>query len=119
MIEHDIQNAIIVATSDRVDWFRNNVGATDENPLCPHCKRRRDPKRGPRWVRYGVGGPGGADLVGLERGSGRLVVCEVKQVGKRPTKQQLAFLERIALSGGLAFWADSVARADFCLRGNQ
>ena len=111
MSEHDIQSAIIVTLSDRVDWFRNNVGCYDANPECPHCGKRKVLKYGKRWVHYGVGGPGGADLVGLERGTGRLVVCEVKRPGERPREDQEAFLERIRLSGGIAFWADSVRMA--------
>ena len=87
------------------------MGAYDANPECPHCGRRRSAKHGARWVRYGVGGSGGADLVGLERSTGRLVVCEVKRPGERPREDQEAFLERIRLSGGIAFWADSVRMA--------
>jgi hypothetical protein len=62
-------------------------------------------------VRYGVGGVGGSDLIGIHRTTGRFVACEVKRPGKFPTAEQQAFLTRVARSGGLAFVARCVGDA--------
>jgi hypothetical protein len=91
--EQDIQADIMKQTTHLVDWMRNNVGVA---------------KTEGRTVRYGVGGKGGSDLIGIVRGTGRFVACEVKSEGGRPTQQQLMFLDRVRRSGGLAFIARSV-----------
>ena len=96
MAERDIQHEIILATSHLVAWFRNSVGVANV---------------GGRVIRYGIGGKGGSDLIGIRRSDGRFVACEVKDVGKNPRPEQIAFLELVAGCGGLAFWADSVEDA--------
>lgn len=78
----------MLRTSHLVDWMRNNVGFDAEHR-----------------VHYGCGGKGAADLLGIERSTGRFVACEVKRPGQRPRPDQQRFLERVALSGGLAICA--------------
>lgn len=81
----------MLGTTRLVDWFRNNVGQDQQT-----------------HVRYGVGGVGGADLIGILRGSGRFVACEVKGPKGRASEDQLRFLERVKRSGGIAVLARSV-----------
>lgn len=86
--------------------MRNNVGALQD-------------KEG-RWVRYGVGGNGGSDLIGWKSVEvtpdllGRTVAIfsavEVKEKG-RVTKEQEAFLNAVARAGGLAGVARSPEEA--------
>lgn len=105
-MERDIQDSIIVVTSCDVDWYRNNVGAYDANPECPHCHRRKQ-SGGPRWIRFGIGGKGGSDLIGILRRSGRLIACEVKRPGQTPRQDQEDFLARVSASGGISLCASS------------
>lgn len=107
MRESDIQRSIMLATSEQVDWFRNNVGCYDANPRCPHCGARRD-QSGPRWIHYGVGGEGGADLIGILRGTGRLVACEVKTATGRVRAEQQVFASRVSADGAIVVVARSV-----------
>jgi len=58
-------------------------------------------------VRYGLGSPGGADLIGVLRGPGTLVACEVKSPTGRLRPEQDTFLRRMRASGALAFVARS------------
>jgi hypothetical protein len=88
--ERDIMHAIMLQTCDRVLWGRNNVGMTEAN------------------IRYGVGGKGGSDLLGVIRGTGRAIVCEVKRPGGKPTAEQQRFLDCIANAGGASLCASSV-----------
>ena len=90
MLERDITRAILLGTSHLIAWGRNNVGMTADH------------------VRYGVGGVGGADLLGVRRSDGRAVACEVKRLGKHATPEQLRFLACVRSAGGLAFVAHSV-----------
>lgn len=63
-------------------------------------------------VRYGVGGVGGSDFIGLNKititpemvGKQVAIFCavEVKRPQKKPTPQQLRFLEMVASLGGIA-----------------
>ena len=91
--ERDIQRAIMIETHSLVDWHRNNVGVARISGYT---------------VRYGVGGNGGSDLIGILRGSGRFIACEVKRPGQKPTIGQKKFIDRINRAGGLAFVATSV-----------
>ena len=50
------------------------------------------------------------DLIGIGKG-GRFLAIEVKDKGKKPRKEQLAFLEKINSRCGIGFWADSVESA--------
>lgn len=59
-----------------------------------------------RWIPSQL--PSGhSDVMGILPG-GRVLMVEVKDVGKKPTADQLAFMERVNALGGVAFWADSV-----------
>jgi hypothetical protein len=99
----------MIATSDQVDWFRNNVGCYDANPACPHCGQRKDPRSGPRWIHYGVGGEGGSDLVGVVRATGRAAFIEVKTAKGRIREEQLAFAARVQRDGAAVGIARSAA----------
>lgn len=73
------------------------------------------------FVRYGVGSPGGSDLIGLRRVTitpqmvgqqiGQFVAVEVKQPGKRPTAEQQQFMAMVRDFGGLAGVATSPEQA--------
>lgn len=101
MSERDVQQQIQICTSSLVAWFRNTTGHYIEDG---------------RHISYGLGGKGGADLIGIRRRDGRFVACEVKRPGSKPRPEQLAFLELVNRVGGLGFWADSVEMAVEALR---
>lgn len=68
--------------------FRNQMGAYT------------DPRTG-QFIRYGVGGKGGSDLIGICK-DGRFIALEVK-VGKgKPTPEQVKFVEFVKSMGGKA-----------------
>lgn len=102
--EADLQRAIQLELCDRLDMMRNNVGVA---------------KQDRRTVRYGVGGNGGADLIGIERGTGRFVAIETKSRNDTPRdtkrwRDQKIFRDRILRSGGIAMivWTmDDVTQA--------
>jgi len=52
--------------------------------------------------------PGVPDIVGILPGSGKILGIEVKRPGKKPSIVQIAFIEAINKSGGIAFVASSV-----------
>ena len=75
--------------------WRNNVGfATYKNGVV---------------VKYGIGNPGGSDLIGLY--NGRFLAIEVKNPGENPTAGQVRFIEGIKAAGGVAGVARSVEDA--------
>ncbi len=84
-----------LAETHRVVLWRNSTGA--------------DIVKG---VRYGIG-KGGADLVGLLRGSGRFVAFEVKTATGRQSPEQRAWADAVRGAGG--FYA-LVRSADEALR---
>lgn len=87
--ETNIMNRILLAASDDGHrLFRNNIGGY------------RDPKTG-RWVRYGVGGTGGSDLLGIAR-DGRFFAVEVKTATGRIRPEQADFIRMIRSLGGFA-----------------
>lgn len=63
-----------------------------------------------RWVRFGIG-VGGADLVGIVKGSGRFFACEVKTTQGKVSPEQEAWHRAVTAAGGLAIIARSVAEA--------
>ena len=83
-----------------------------------------DPRTG-RYVTFGVGSPGGSDLVGYRRvtvtpemvGQEMAVFAaiEVKTAKGRATKDQLRFIEHIRNAGGIAGIARSVDEARLIL----
>ena len=97
MKESNLHRAIMLAASRAGHrLFRNNVGALKDG-------------RGV-WVRYGVGGNGGSDLIGWTR-DGRFVAIEVKVEKGKPTEQQLAFVEAAKSMGCVAGVVWSVEEA--------
>lgn len=84
-----IQKQIMLALSDAgcLVW-RNNTGAY------------KDARSG-AFVRYGVGGAGGADLIGMAP-DGRFLAVEVKSEKGRPTKLQINYINAVNKQGGIA-----------------
>lgn len=78
----------------RVFW-RNNVGVAE----FPSGER----------VAYGVGGPGGSDLLGIV--DGHFVAIEVKSARGRLTAEQKRFIDLVRRCGGRAGEARSVEDA--------
>jgi len=56
-----------------------------------------------RFVRFGKAG--NSDLTGIVPGGRRLDV-EVKRPGRRPTPQQIAYLQEVNRFGGVGLWTD-------------
>ena len=51
---------------------------------------------------------GVADILGGEKGTGRIIAIEVKRPGKKPSAAQEEFLENVRAVGGIGFVAYSV-----------
>ena len=68
-----------------VTLYRNNIG-------------KLQTKDG-RWVMFGVGHPGGSDLIGWFRG--RFTALEIKLPGKKPTPEQAHFIDMVNKAGGI------------------
>lgn len=101
--EANIQNDVMIALSKSgAIVFRNNVGALKD-------------KTG-RLVRYGVGGNGGSDIIGICP-DGRFLAVEVKKNTGRATEDQLRFIEAVRAKGGRAGVARSVEDALRILEG--
>lgn len=86
MIESQIQDAVrleLGSDPDLVLW-RNNIGMA--------WMRNGTP------VKFGVGGPGGADLIGLFRG--RFVAIELKTPIGRQSKEQKQYQQLVERKGG-------------------
>lgn len=87
MSESEIQDDVRLALGsdpDLVLW-RNNIGLA--------WMRNGSP------VRFGVGGPGGSDLVGVFRG--RAVFIELKTPIGRQSKEQRQFQQLVERKGGI------------------
>lgn len=86
-LESAIQRECRLAANapDVVVW-RNNVG------LAEHADGSK--------VAYGVGGPGGSDLLGIV--AGRFAAFEIKRPGEKPTAKQEQFMALCRLKGGFA-----------------
>ena len=94
--EANIQKEIMLALSQAgCTVFRNNTGAY---------------KDGDRYIRYGVGGKGGSDLLGISY-SGKFLCCEVKTAKGKPTKDQINFINVVKSKNGIAFIARSAEEA--------
>lgn len=92
--EANIQNEIMIALSKAgcLIW-RNNVGAW------------KDPSG--RVIRYGVGGKGGSDLLGVAP-DGRALAVECKTATGRVRPEQELFIAAVKRAGGRAGIARSV-----------
>lgn len=97
MSEATLMRRIMLAVAKTTVLFRNQSGAY---------------KAGEQWIRYGLGNPGGSDLIGWtsvevtpEMVGKRLCVftaIEVKTATGRSTKEQEAFIAAVQRAGGLA-----------------
>ena len=86
--EQNISNDIQIALSQvGCLIFRNNIGVL--------------PDRTGRPVRYGVGGNGGSDLIGVAP-DGRFLAVEVKNAVGQPTDAQVRFIKTVIAKGGRA-----------------
>jgi hypothetical protein len=107
--ETALQNAIRLAISRtfgaQVTLFRNQVGAHQTADGA--------------WIRYGVGGPGGSDLLGWATidGVARFLAIEIKVPGQKPRKDQAHFLATVQAAGGIAGCVCSVDEALAILHG--
>lgn len=90
--------------SDRAILFRNNIGIARTEG---------------RIIKYGVCNPGGSDLIGWCKVSGRFLAIECKTKNVRLTKPQRNFLSHVRKSGGLAGVARCVADAEAILNGTN
>lgn len=84
--EARVTREVLLSTRHLVAWMRNNQGVADF---------------GGHKVRYGVGGVGGSDYIGIVRGTGRFIACEMKAPGEKPTPEQLKFIEAVNNAGGI------------------
>lgn len=96
MSEHELQNEIRLALSDRCVLFRINVGGayTEDG----------------RWFSSGVP-KGYSDLSGVRRSDGRAVFIEVKTPTGRIRPEQRDFIAAMQKCGALAGFARSIEEA--------
>lgn len=102
MKEMDILRLIQIALSEAgaVTW-RNNSGCLKDARGIP--------------VRFGIGNPGGSDLIGIYKG--RFCAFEVKTAKGKATEAQLNFIGAVIRNGGIAGVVRSVEDALQLLRG--
>ncbi|MGE4259238.1 MAG: VRR-NUC domain-containing protein [Candidatus Babeliales bacterium] len=75
------------ASKDGIILWRNNIGVAFHNYP----------------IYYGVGGNGGADLIGIV--DGIFLAIEVKIPGEKPSENQENFLQQVRANGGIAIVA--------------
>lgn len=70
-----------------------------------------------QWIRYGIGNPGGSDLIGITK-EGKFIAVEAKKEGWKPpknpdarTKRQINFIEAIKSMNGIGFFATDAEEA--------
>lgn len=87
--EQNIQKLIMLALTEAgcIVW-RNNIGSytTVEGA----------------YIKYGVGGVGGSDLIGIYKPTGQFLAVEVKSPKGKPSPAQLNFIEQVRAAGGIA-----------------
>lgn len=95
MKESELQDLIRMALNhpDACFW-RNNIGVAERNG---------------HMIRFGVGGPGGADLIGIFRG--RFVAIEIKTPTGRQSGEQKTFETLVTSKQGLYVILRSVDEA--------
>lgn len=95
--EQDIQRQCLDYLQGVLRWhaWRNNTGAM----------RWTDRAGGNRLMRFGA--TGSADILGVCC-DGRFLAVEVKRPGGRPTEAQVAWLDRVRESGGVAMVVTSL-----------
>lgn len=52
--------------------------------------------------------PGIPDVMAVRKGDGRFIAVEVKRPGKRPSEDQMIFLDQVRRKGGIAIVATSI-----------
>ena len=72
-------------------------------------------RKGKCWVRYGLA-RGSADLIGIAAPMGRFVALEVKAPGEHADPHQIAWLDNVRASGGIAAVVHSVEEALLAVR---
>lgn len=95
MSETNIVQQIRLECADIAMLFRNNTGKLQD--------------RLGRWVTFGLF-VGSSDIVGLRK-DGRFIAIEVKVPGKKPTADQIKFINSVQRFGGNAGVATSVEEA--------
>lgn len=92
MSEAQLQDDIRLALGavDGLCLWRNNIGVATVDD-----KRSGRPYK----IRFGVGGPGGADLIGVYRG--RFVAVEIKTPTGRQTEEQRTFQQLVERKQGI------------------
>ena len=114
MSERDTQTSILLELSHGpTRLLRVNAGVAWQGSVLQH-NRDLLVLAHPRAVRLAA--PGVSDLIGWTAG-GRFVAVEVKAPRGRATPEQLAFLELVQRSGGVAGIARSVDEAWKIIRG--
>lgn len=87
----------LLRISNKCAWFaRMNTGAWKTED-------------GGRYVRFGF--PGCSDILGQMK-DGRVLAFECKREGKKPSEDQQAFLDTVALNNGLSGWGGVVELAE-------
>lgn len=67
---------------------------------------RKDTKH---FIPVPIGEKGISDIIGImNNGTGRLLACEVKAKGGKPTPEQTAFLDKVNKAGGIGILAYSL-----------
>lgn len=96
--EQNIQKLIMLALTEAgcIVW-RNNIGSYTTADG--------------HFIRYGVGGVGGSDLIGIYKKTGQLIAVEAKGPKGKPSAAQLNFIEQVRAAGGIAGLARSVQEA--------
>lgn len=104
MTEAQLQDAIRLALGRHPDLclWRNNCGVAE--------------RRG-HTIRFGVGNPGGADLIGVFRG--RFVAVEVKTPAGHQSEDQIRFQQLVERKGGVYVVLRSVDEARSWLAGME
>ena len=102
-LESSILQNIRLAAAPAILW-RNNSGSYMKDGY---------------FIRYGVGQPGGSDLIGFTPRNGIAVfnAIEVKTKTGRISPEQQNFIDVIRRNGGIAGVARTVAEAQALLRG--
>lgn len=59
------------------------------------------------YIPLSFGEKGISDIIGLTP-NGRFLAIEVKMPKKKPSNEQLEFIDKVNEKGGLAFWTDSL-----------
>lgn len=99
--ESALMDEVRLALSDpEAVFWRNNIGIAE---------MRSRPGARPQMVRFGVGSPGGADLIGLFRG--RFVAVEVKTPAGRQSKEQRQWQQLVEHKRGVYAIVRSAAEA--------